>query len=258
MVLWCCVKDYRVTVSDWFVLMIIISSQSSHWLLLVVWICDYWHDLDDLFILCWGCMNLSLPWACHGSNPRSVLQRPEGKDLLSPHTARVAKETIKLPFFGISQILPSVGYHLNIFFSHCTALPSFSTTAMNRAIEPRDRYNLRKALSLMERDIKLLKDTDTHVLNQSLGKRYHILAQPLSLNVQDARAPKFFTPFVPENMPELRRSTSTTSTTHLLRCYRVNGDGPSTFTLTRISTSCWSNFPRFGRRGPASSKFSIL
>ncbi|GKZ89040.1 hypothetical protein AnigIFM59636_010178 [Aspergillus niger] len=61
---------------------------------------------------------------------------------------------------------------------------------MNRAIEPRDRYNLRKALSLMERDIKLLKDTDTHVLNQSLGKRYHILAQPLSLNVQDARAPK--------------------------------------------------------------------
>ncbi|KAI2862967.1 hypothetical protein CBS63078_5852 [Aspergillus niger] len=44
---------------------------------------------------------------------------------------------------------------------------------MNRAIEPRDRYNLRKALSLMERDIKLLKDTDTHVLNQSLGKRKH-------------------------------------------------------------------------------------
>ncbi|RDH30776.1 hypothetical protein BDQ94DRAFT_180803 [Aspergillus welwitschiae] len=73
---------------------------------------------------------------------------------------------------------------------------------MNRATEPRDRYNFRKALALIERDIKLLKDTDTHVLDQSLMKRYKIRALPLSLNAQDARAPKFFTPFVPESIPE--------------------------------------------------------
>ncbi|GLB16186.1 hypothetical protein AtubIFM61612_006025 [Aspergillus tubingensis] len=73
---------------------------------------------------------------------------------------------------------------------------------MNRATEPRDRYNLRKALALMERDIKLLRETDTHVLDQGIMKRYKVRALPLSLNAQDARAPKFFTPFVPENMPE--------------------------------------------------------
>lgn len=54
MVLRCCVKHYRATVSDWFVLMIIISSQSSHWLLLVVWIYDNWLDLDVLFVFCWA------------------------------------------------------------------------------------------------------------------------------------------------------------------------------------------------------------
>ncbi|PYI00690.1 hypothetical protein BO78DRAFT_401893 [Aspergillus sclerotiicarbonarius CBS 121057] len=73
---------------------------------------------------------------------------------------------------------------------------------MDRITEPKERYNLRKALTLMERDIKVLKDTDTHILDQSTLKQHRIRSLPLSLDVDDSLAPKFFTPLASVNIPE--------------------------------------------------------
>ncbi|GAB1201499.1 hypothetical protein APSETT445_000073 [Aspergillus pseudonomiae] len=42
---------------------------------------------------------------------------------------------------------------------------------METVVEPRDWYNLRKALTLMERDIKALAETGTHTLDQNVLKR---------------------------------------------------------------------------------------
>ncbi|PKY09207.1 hypothetical protein P168DRAFT_324209 [Aspergillus campestris IBT 28561] len=68
-------------------------------------------------------------------------------------------------------------------------------------VEPRDRYNLRKALTIMERDIKAL-EKETLILDQSMLKRYRVQVLPLSLDANDSLAPKFFTSFAPEDMPE--------------------------------------------------------
>ena len=69
-------------------------------------------------------------------------------------------------------------------------------------VEPRDRYNLRKALTIMERDIKRLEKTKTFILDQSVLKQYKVQVLPLSLEADDSLAPKFFTSFAPEDMPE--------------------------------------------------------
>ncbi|PWY75313.1 hypothetical protein BO94DRAFT_524214 [Aspergillus sclerotioniger CBS 115572] len=73
---------------------------------------------------------------------------------------------------------------------------------MNHIIEPKERYNLRKALTLMEREIKVLKETETHTLDQSILKQYKIRTLPLSLRVDGPLSPKFFTPLVSDNIPE--------------------------------------------------------
>lgn len=39
---------------------------------------------------------------------------------------------------------------------------------MEPVTESRDRYNLRKELTLMERDIKALEEANTHTLDQSV------------------------------------------------------------------------------------------
>ena len=69
-------------------------------------------------------------------------------------------------------------------------------------VELRDRYNLRKALTIMERDIKRLEKTKTFILDQSVLKKYKVQVLPLSLEADDSLAPKFFTSFAPEDMPE--------------------------------------------------------
>ncbi|PLN86611.1 hypothetical protein BDW42DRAFT_158122 [Aspergillus taichungensis] len=69
-------------------------------------------------------------------------------------------------------------------------------------VEPRDRYNLRKALTIMERDIKALEKTETFILDQSVLKQYKVRILPLSLEPYDSLAPKFFTSFAPKDMPE--------------------------------------------------------
>ncbi|KAE8151676.1 hypothetical protein BDV25DRAFT_128574 [Aspergillus avenaceus] len=73
---------------------------------------------------------------------------------------------------------------------------------MEHVTEPKERYNLRKALVVMERNIKILKETDTHILDESTTKQCRIRVLPLVLEAEDSPAPRFFTPFSPENMPE--------------------------------------------------------
>ncbi|PYI33246.1 hypothetical protein BP00DRAFT_455590 [Aspergillus indologenus CBS 114.80] len=73
---------------------------------------------------------------------------------------------------------------------------------MEPIVEPRDRFNLRKALVLIERDIKALEKQDIHTLDQSVLKRCRVRALPLSLDAGDSLAPKFFTPLAPRDMPE--------------------------------------------------------
>ena len=70
--------------------------------------------------------------------------------------------------------------------------------------EPRDRFNLRRALTIVERDVKALEAKGIHALDQSVLKRYRVRALPLSLDAQadDSLAPMFFTSFPPEGMPE--------------------------------------------------------
>ncbi|PWY84811.1 hypothetical protein BO70DRAFT_334717 [Aspergillus heteromorphus CBS 117.55] len=72
---------------------------------------------------------------------------------------------------------------------------------MEPVTESRNRYNLRRALTLMERDIKALEETDTHVLDQAVLKRCRVRALPLSLDADDSLTAKYFTSFAPENMP---------------------------------------------------------
>ena len=69
-------------------------------------------------------------------------------------------------------------------------------------VEPRGRYNLRKALTIMERDIKRLEKAGTFILDPSVLKQYKVQVLPLSLEAGGSLAPKFFTSFAPEDMPE--------------------------------------------------------
>ncbi|RAK98448.1 uncharacterized protein BO80DRAFT_503946 [Aspergillus ibericus CBS 121593] len=73
---------------------------------------------------------------------------------------------------------------------------------MDRITEPKERYSLRKALTLLEREIKVLKDTDTHILDQSTLKRYRIRTLPLSLDGDGSMTPRFFSPLVADSIPE--------------------------------------------------------
>ncbi|KAK2793827.1 hypothetical protein FQN50_009974 [Emmonsiellopsis sp. PD_5] len=73
---------------------------------------------------------------------------------------------------------------------------------MEPVTEPSDRYNLRKAIAVMERDIKVLEKTDTHTLDQGLLKKCRVQILPLSLDANDSLAPKFFTCFAPNDIPE--------------------------------------------------------
>ncbi|RAK98450.1 uncharacterized protein BO80DRAFT_387289 [Aspergillus ibericus CBS 121593] len=73
---------------------------------------------------------------------------------------------------------------------------------MEHITESPERYNLRKALTLMERDIKRLEDTGTHTLGQSTLKRQKIRTLPLSLDGNDSLMPRFFAPFKSPNFPE--------------------------------------------------------
>lgn len=73
---------------------------------------------------------------------------------------------------------------------------------MEPIAEPRDRFNLRKALLRVERDIKALEEQDIHTLDQSVLTRCRVRALPLSLDAGDSLAPKFFTSFAPSDMPE--------------------------------------------------------
>ncbi|RAH47561.1 uncharacterized protein BO95DRAFT_472253 [Aspergillus brunneoviolaceus CBS 621.78] len=73
---------------------------------------------------------------------------------------------------------------------------------MEPIAEPRDRFNLRKALLLVERDIKALEKQEIHTLDQSVLTRCRVRALPLSLDAGDSLAPKFFTSFAPSDMPE--------------------------------------------------------
>ncbi|RAH75412.1 uncharacterized protein BO66DRAFT_407227 [Aspergillus aculeatinus CBS 121060] len=73
---------------------------------------------------------------------------------------------------------------------------------MEPIAEPRDRFNLRKALLLVERDIKALEEQDIHTFDQSVLRRCRARALPLSLDAGDSLAPKFFTSFAPSDMPE--------------------------------------------------------
>ncbi|PLB51481.1 hypothetical protein P170DRAFT_453197 [Aspergillus steynii IBT 23096] len=73
---------------------------------------------------------------------------------------------------------------------------------MESVTESRDRYNLRKALTVMERDINALEKTDMHTLDQGVLKRCRVRTLPLSLEGDDSLAPTFFMALAPENMPE--------------------------------------------------------
>ncbi|OJJ71235.1 hypothetical protein ASPBRDRAFT_66227 [Aspergillus brasiliensis CBS 101740] len=73
---------------------------------------------------------------------------------------------------------------------------------MDSITEPPDRYNLRKEMTVLERDISILEDKDIHILDQSLLKRYRIQTESLSLRINDSHAPKFFTPLSPQDIPE--------------------------------------------------------
>ncbi|KAE8348072.1 hypothetical protein BDV28DRAFT_161671 [Aspergillus coremiiformis] len=73
---------------------------------------------------------------------------------------------------------------------------------MEPVVESRNRYKLRKALTLMERDIKALEETDTHSLEQRVLKQYRVRALSLSLDTDDSLAPKFFISFALKDMPE--------------------------------------------------------
>ncbi|KAJ1714543.1 hypothetical protein NYO67_3257 [Aspergillus flavus] len=61
---------------------------------------------------------------------------------------------------------------------------------MEPVTESRDRYNLRKELTLMERDIKALEETNTHTLDQSVLNQCRVRALPLTLDADDSLAPK--------------------------------------------------------------------
>ncbi|OJJ47990.1 hypothetical protein ASPZODRAFT_131632 [Penicilliopsis zonata CBS 506.65] len=74
--------------------------------------------------------------------------------------------------------------------------------AMETVVEPHDRYNLRKTLTIMERDLRALEKKDVHILDQSMLECYKIRALPLSLDADDSLAPKFFASFAVKDMPE--------------------------------------------------------
>ncbi|EAW13487.1 uncharacterized protein ACLA_055350 [Aspergillus clavatus NRRL 1] len=73
---------------------------------------------------------------------------------------------------------------------------------MDSIVEPRDRYILRKRLMLIERDIRALDKKNIHILDRSMLKSCKVRVLPLSFDARDSLAPKFFTSFAPENMPE--------------------------------------------------------
>ncbi|GLA05233.1 hypothetical protein AnigIFM60653_005709 [Aspergillus niger] len=73
---------------------------------------------------------------------------------------------------------------------------------MESVTESRDRYNLRRALNLLERDLSILEDKGYYTLDQTLLKRYRVQIEPLSLRGNDSLAPKYFGPFIPQGMPE--------------------------------------------------------
>ncbi|PYI16931.1 hypothetical protein BO99DRAFT_424418 [Aspergillus violaceofuscus CBS 115571] len=64
---------------------------------------------------------------------------------------------------------------------------------MEPITEPRDRFNLRKALLLIERDIKALEEQNIHTLDRNVLQR---------LDAGDSLAPKLFTSLAPRDMPE--------------------------------------------------------
>lgn len=76
------------------------------------------------------------------------------------------------------------------------------TVLMESVTESRDRYNLRRALTLLERDLSILEDKGYYTLDQTLLKRYRVQIEPLSLRGNDSLAPKYFGPFIPQGLPE--------------------------------------------------------
>ncbi|KAI2816291.1 hypothetical protein CBS115989_6930 [Aspergillus niger] len=73
---------------------------------------------------------------------------------------------------------------------------------MESVTESRDRYNLRRALTLLERDLSILEDKGYYTLDQTLLKRYRVQIEPLSFRGNDSLAPKYFGPFIPQGLPE--------------------------------------------------------
>ncbi|KAE8155173.1 hypothetical protein BDV25DRAFT_146637 [Aspergillus avenaceus] len=73
---------------------------------------------------------------------------------------------------------------------------------MEPVVEPRDRYNLRKSLTRLERDITALEEAGTLTLDEDILKQYRVKALPLSLDGTESLAPKFFSAFVPKDIPE--------------------------------------------------------
>ncbi|QMW36679.1 hypothetical protein G4B84_012208, partial [Aspergillus flavus NRRL3357] len=61
---------------------------------------------------------------------------------------------------------------------------------MEPVTESRDRYNLRKELTLMERDIKALEEANTHTLDQSVLHQCRVRALPLTPDADDSLTPK--------------------------------------------------------------------
>ncbi|CAK44981.1 hypothetical protein An06g00740 [Aspergillus niger] len=76
------------------------------------------------------------------------------------------------------------------------------TVLMESVTESRDRYNLRRALTLLERDLSILEDKGYYTLDQTLLKRYRVQIEPLSFRGNDSLAPKYFGPFIPQGLPE--------------------------------------------------------
>ncbi|RAL07628.1 uncharacterized protein BO97DRAFT_429123 [Aspergillus homomorphus CBS 101889] len=73
---------------------------------------------------------------------------------------------------------------------------------MKTVTEPRDRYNLRKALTAMEWNVKALEKTNTLILNQSALKRLRVRALPRSLDADGSLAPKNFSSLALKDIPE--------------------------------------------------------